>query len=242
MAALSCGTSWSQPLDFPPRARLARMPELLTLDLITADGRPLVHKFYRHENDSDSLLVTFPGNHYGIDGPLLYYPSEQLRFEGWDTLAVSYGFQTARKEPFEEGLDGLLQECQFAVRAALESRDYSRVGLVGKSLGAAVVAHLCATDPDLAAVRSGYLTPALGTPFFDPLFKSTAQPAFVAVGTADRFYSADSMEALQSARPFELTLVEAADHSMNVPGDLSASLAAVERVVGDLHSFLTGGT
>lgn len=218
------------------------MYELANLDLKTADGRPLIHKFYRQSEIARGLLLIFPGNHYGVDGPLLYYPNELLRDRGWDTLAVSYGFQSAGKEPFEEGLDVLLDECRSAAQAALRVREYPRVGLVGKSLGAAVVAQLCANDRSFAEARAGYLTPALGTPFFDPLFIETSQSAFVAVGTADRFYSSETLEELQSKKPFKLALVEGADHSMNVSGDLAASSESVRKVVEALLAFLQNGT
>jgi hypothetical protein len=216
--------------------------ELVNLDLKTVDGRPLIHKFYQQSEMVKGLLLIFPGNHYGVDGPLLYYPGELLRDQGWDTLAVSYGFQTAGKGPFEEGLDVLLDECRSAAKAALDVRDYPRVGLVGKSLGAAVVAQLCVGDQGFSEARAGYLTPALGTPFFDPLFIETSQSAFVAVGTADRFYSSEALEELRSKKPFELALVEGADHSMNVSGDLAASTESVRKVVEGLLTFLTNGT
>ena len=217
------------------------MHELMNLNLQTADGRPLIHKFYRQSDAAAGLLVVFPGNHYGVDGPLLYYPCELLRDHGWDTLAVSYGFQTAGKGPFEEGLDVLLAECKSAAQAALNVYRYPRLGLVGKSLGAAVVAHLCANEPEFSAARAGYLTPALGTPFFDPLFLDTSQSAYVAVGTADRFYSSEALEILQDKKPFELALIESADHSMNVPGDLAASTESVRKVVEGLLTFLQDG-
>jgi len=218
------------------------VPELVNLDLKTADGRPLIHKFYRHAEEVIGLLVVFPGNHYGVDGPLLYYPCELLRDQGWDTLAVSYGFQTAGREPFEDGLEALLAECKAAVLAALGARDYPRLGLVGKSLGAAVVAQLCAFEPEFSNARAGYLTPALGTPFFDPLFLKTKQSAYVAVGTADRFYSPEALKTLQGNKAFDLTRVDGADHSMNVPGDLEASTNSVRKVVNGLMTFMQDGT
>ena len=218
------------------------MSEIVNLDLETADGRPLIHKFYRQPEPPSGLLVVYPGNHYGVDGPLLYYPCEILRDHGWDTLTVTYGFQTAGKEPFEEGLEALLSESRSAAMKALVARDYPRLGLVGKSLGAAVVAQLCESDERFLEARAGYLTPALGTPFFDPVFIQTQQPSFVAVGTADRFYSSDAIEALRGQKEFELSLIEGADHSMNVKGDLQASSASVAEVVGALISFLQQGT
>jgi len=213
------------------------MAELISLPLRTADGRPLVHKFYRHPESAAGLLVTFPGNHYGVDGPLLYYPAKLLGAEGWDTLAVSYGFQTAMREPLEEGLESLVLECEAAIRGAMQSRQYPRIGLIGKSLGAGIVAYLCANRSELAAARAAYLTPALGTPFFDPFFVKTSQPAYLALGTQDRFYSAEVLERLRGQRPFELALIEGADHSLDVPGDLSASIEAAGRAVAGLLAF-----
>jgi hypothetical protein len=59
------------------------------------------------------------------------------------------------------------------------------------------------------------------------------------MGTADRFYDPRALERLQAARPFELVLVEGADHSMDVPGDLAASLQALRQVVAAVLGFLT---
>lgn len=226
--------------DRPARDLRLRMHELVNLKLETADGRPLVHKFYRWDTDPVGLLVAFPGNHYGVDGPLLYYPCELLRGTGWDTLAVSYGFQSAMREPFEAGLENLLTECSTAIARAREGRQYPKIGLLGKSLGAAVVAQLCANEPDLADARPAYLTPALGTPFFDPTFIEATQPALLAVGTADRFYSAEAVENLVAQKQPKLILVDGADHSMNVAEDLKASIAAMEQVVQGVLSFMQG--
>jgi hypothetical protein len=78
--------------------------ELVSLGLQASDGRPLMHKFYRQAGDPAGLLIAFPGNHYGMDGPLLYYPCELLQAAGWDTLALSCRFQTAGQELGDEAL------------------------------------------------------------------------------------------------------------------------------------------
>ncbi len=210
----------------------------MVLPLQTADGRPLVHKFYRQRGPTQGLLVTFPGAHYGVDGPLLYYPSLALRQAGWDTLAVTYGFQSAGADLKARDLSGLLQEYRQAVEQALAERAYPRIALLGKSLGTGVVARLCRDLPALAGARAAYLTPMLGTPFFDPAFAETSNPAFVALGTADRFYDPEALERLRAQRGFQLTPVEGADHSLNIPGDLEASIANMARVVRETVEFL----
>jgi dienelactone hydrolase len=212
--------------------------EVQRLPLETHDGRPLANKFYAQEEPPGGLLITLPGNHYGVDGPLLYYPSEVLWDSGWDTLAITYGYQTAALEFSHEVVPGVLQECQAALEFIQSKRDYPRIGLVGKSLGCFVIVQLCSTLEGLEDARCVYLTPPIGTPFFDQLFPQTTQPAHLAMGTADRFYNSQALDDLKDTRPFDLTLIEGADHSMDVAGDLKASLDAMGVVTQAVTEFL----
>jgi acetyl esterase/lipase len=215
------------------------MPDLMRLPLTTADGRPLAHKFYRHTVEAAGLLVMLPGNLYGPDGALLFYPSVFLGAQGWDTLALTYGFQSTMSGAGPESVAASMTECAAAIEAALKGRSYSRIGLLGKSLGCGIAAQLCLSEQALAGARAGYLTPMLGTSLFDPVFAQTRQPAYLAQGTADSFHDAAALEALRETRPFSLTLVEGADHSLIVRGDLAASIAGLERVTREVIEFLT---
>jgi hypothetical protein len=216
------------------------MADRVTLPLKDTKGRPLMHKFYRQERDASGLLVTLPGGNYGMDGPLLYYSSELLQAAGWDTLALTYSFQVEMKSISPDLLPDLMEECRTSITTALAERAYTRVGLVGKSLGAAVVAYLCQTEPSLIDARAAYLTPPLGTPMFDPIFSQTKQTAYLAAGSDDRFYDPQVLEALRVPHLFKATVIQGADHSMDVPGDLDASLEAVKLVVGEVVEFLQG--
>ncbi len=216
------------------------MAERVTLPLQASDGEPLVHAFYRQPAAPQGLLLAFPGVRYGMDGPLLYYAALSLRDQGWDTLALQYGFQREVGD-FDTGkIPGLLQECRQAILSLLGARSYPRVGLLGKSLGAGVAAYLAQAMPELSAARLVYLTPPLGTPLFDPNFVAAPQPAYVAIGTADRYYDETLLEGLRQRRSFELSEIDGVDHSLNAPGDIARSLAAVERVVREAGAFLTG--
>lgn len=215
------------------------MTELVRLPLTTADGRPLVHKFFRHREEAAGLLVVLPGNLYGVDGALLYYPSLILGRRGWDTLAVTYGFQSTMGEAWGDAVAATLAECQAALRAALADRSYPRIGLMGKSMGSSVAARLCSSEPRLASCRTAYLTPLVGSPLFDTLFSQTTQPAYLALGTADPLCDLAALEGIRSVRPFELTLIDNADHSLYVEGDLEASFAALRRVTSEVVAFLS---
>ena len=213
------------------------MPEPKYLDLKSASGKPLRHKYFQQVRDPQGLLVLLPGDNYGVDGPLLYYPGQNLYERGWDTLALTYGYQSEAAPFSTEVISGMLKECEQAVTAALGARHYSRIGLVGKSVGAAVVAVLCETEPLLEHARTVYLTPPIG-PLFDQVFMGTSQPAYIALGTKDRFYSEEGLESLQASRAFSLSVVNDADHSLNIVGDLNRTLGILEQVVDEAVAFI----
>lgn len=214
--------------------------ELVSLKLRSADGRAVPHKYYRQDEAAKGLLVILPGNHYGIDGPLLYYPNRALREKGWDTFALVYGFQSAGETFVPEMIPNLIEETSAAIHIVLMEREYPRLGLVGKSLGALLAAQLCSTQEWLSTARVAYLTPPLGTPFFDQLLKQTQQRSLLALGTSDRFFSQVALEAIRSTRSFDLTLVEDADHSMNIGGEVGPSMDAVKKVSLDVVAFIEG--
>ena len=95
------------------------MADRVTLPLKDTKGRPLMHKFYRQERDMRGLLVTFPGGNYGMDGPLLYYPSELLQAAGWDTLALTYSFQVDMKSISPDIFPDLMEESRTSIATTL---------------------------------------------------------------------------------------------------------------------------
>jgi dienelactone hydrolase len=216
------------------------MVEPLRLDLRASNGKPLVHKYLCQEAAPEGLFFQLPGDNYGADGPLLYFPSRALFSDGWDTFSLRYGYQSAG-EPFNPThIATTVEECSAALEAVLMQRDYEKITLAGKSLGAAIIAVIISMDPALERAHAAYLTPPLGTPVFDPVFVETSNPAYVAMGSADRFYQQEALDKLQEKREFTFTLVPGADHSLWIEGDLEATLEAHGRVTREVAAFARG--
>jgi acetyl esterase/lipase len=216
------------------------MAEPVRLDLSASDGSRLVHKYLCQEDAPEGLFFQLPGDNYGADGPLLYFPSYMLYSTGWDTFSLRYGYQSAG-EPFNPThIAMIVEECTAALEAVLSQRNYGRIALAGKSLGAAIVALILSIDPALSQARAVYLTPPLGTPVFDPVFIETSNPAYVALGSADRFYRKEAFEKLHDKREFSSTLIPGADHSLHIEGDLEATLNAHGRVAREVVEFVQG--
>ncbi|MBM2844519.1 MAG: hypothetical protein HW404_2356 [Anaerolineales bacterium] len=134
------------------------MGGFLPLPLVMQDGRPLPHTFY--EGDGGGLLVVLPGLHYGPDGPVLYHLAKQLQGSGWDTLGLTYGFQAAMAFPWTDHAGETLAECGAALGQVLGRRAYSRVGIVGKSLGTILLVQLCTQGLVPDSARVAHLDPA----------------------------------------------------------------------------------
>ena len=211
------------------------MGGFLPLPLVMQDGRPLPHTFY--EGDGGGLLVVLPGLHYGPDGPVLYHLAKQLQGSGWDTLGLTYGFQAAMAFPWTDHAGETLAECGAALGQVLGRRTYSRVGIVGKSLGTILLVQLCTQGLVPDSARVAHLTPPLGNPAFDAAFTETRQPAYIAIGTRDSFYDETALRSAIGKRPAYLRILEGADHGLDVTGDLSATLRAVGQVVEDATGF-----
>ena len=147
------------------------------LDLLAEDGRPLRHKYLQQPDAPEGLVVLLPGDNYGVEGPLLYYTGQELWELGWDTLAITYGYQSAGL-PFNPlMIADVLGETLRAIKRALAERGYTRLVLVGKSLGAALAALLCQQLYSPAWTVVVYLTPPIG-PIFNPVFlEAPQQPA-----------------------------------------------------------------
>jgi pimeloyl-ACP methyl ester carboxylesterase len=216
------------------------MPEPVHLDLKDSENRPLRHKYLCHTDASEGLFFQLPGDNYGADGPLLYLPARLLFSDGWDTFSLSYGYQSAGKSFAPEHIPAIVGESAGALETVLQGTSYSKVVLAGKSLGAAVIAVLLTMGLELHGARAIYLTPPLGTPVFDPVFINAQAPAYIAMGTADRFYDETGFNELLAKRDFEYTLIEDADHSLYVEGDLQATLSAHERITRAAIAFAQG--
>jgi predicted alpha/beta-hydrolase family hydrolase len=213
------------------------MGEFAILPLESQDHRPLPHSFYRQEEQPRGLVIVLPGLHYGLDGPLNYHVVHRLRERGWDSLGLMYGFQAAMRSGFAERWGETLEECRQAIRTATAARAYPSLGVVGKSLGSSLLAFLATDLAELRQARLAHHTPPLAMPGVEDHLADAAQPMYLAIGSADRFYDRDRLDSLQRRRPMLIRVVEGADHGMDVPGDLEATLHGVRQVVEDTVAF-----
>jgi pimeloyl-ACP methyl ester carboxylesterase len=167
--------------------------------------------------------------------PLLYYPARMLSARGADVLRVDYDYR--HTGPEARG-GAFAADVAATWEAGLAARPYERVTLIGKSLGTLALGQLLATVPNPPPMRSLWLTPLFRDARLRAQAMAIRQPAFFAAGTADPHYDAEALAAVQEATGGEALVIEGANHSLEIEGDVGGSIRILERVMRAIEAFI----
>jgi predicted alpha/beta-hydrolase family hydrolase len=200
-------------------------------------GKTVPNRFFRQEGAARTLAVLFPGLNYSCDMPLLFYPLKLLLARGAEVLQVraDYTVPAYRSLPPEERAAWLAADARAIVQAARLQSEYTRLVLVGKSIGTIALASLAPLEPEAVTI---WLTPLLRNPLVTAAAEQNRGAALFVAGTADDLYDAVALKRIQAATQSEAELIEAGDHSLEIRGDFFASLRALEQVMQAVAGFL----
>ena len=210
-----------------------------TISISGYNGKSVPNVFLQQKESADTLAIMFPGLRYTCDMPLLYYPSRLFAQRGADVLQVNSDYTQPEYQSASQGeqADWLTADAQAALRAGKAQRNYKRLILMGKSIGTLALAHLVSKSIEKGTITI-WLTPLLRQqPLVSAalLFKG---PALYIAGTGDPIFASGPMQRIQDATGAETLIVEGADHSMEIPGDLLQSIQIMERILRGTANFL----
>jgi predicted alpha/beta-hydrolase family hydrolase len=213
-----------------------------SLEIAGYRNEPVSNTFLRQDETAREIAIVLPGVGYTCHMPLLYYPSQVMLALGMDVLWVEYNYirrRDYRALSDAEQKQWLFADVAAACQAALAQRSYQQVTLVGKSLGTTAMSHLLATDAQFARSRQVWLTPVLRNDEVRSQIHHSGPRALVAIGTADPFYDPAYLGDLQAAVRSEVVVVDGADHSLEIVGNVQQSLQVLERVTQAVQVFVS---
>jgi hypothetical protein len=215
-----------------------------TLYIPGADGAPIPNTFYAQEQPGCAhLALLFPGLHYTNAQPALYYTGLALRAAGADVCAVDthYASPAFQSLPDAEQIRRMAQDAEAAWRTVAAQRDYTRITLVGKSLGTLALGHLLASQPVLRGADFIWLTPLLRLDALFAQITAAPQRALFVIGDADpHYHPARLAEAVRLTGGRSLIL-PGAHHGLEVEGDVLASVRQMEQIVRAVEEFVRAG-
>ena len=212
-----------------------------TLAITGYRDEPVPHTFLRQDQAARHVAILLPGIGYTCDMPLLYYPSRLLLARGADVLRVEYAYQ--RREDFtaaapDEQGRRVVADVTAACHAVLAQRDYEQITIVAKSLGTLALGPVLAADPRLAHVHAVWLTPLLRIDHLRAHIARWGGHSLFVIGTADPYYDAAYLAEVQHATRGETIVIEGADHSLEIQGDVLRSLEAMTQVMRAVQQFV----
>lgn len=172
----------------------------------------------QHEGDPSRCAVILPGIRYFSQAPLLWFAREAAQAGGWSVVEVDER-APRDQEPFE----WMRGQAERALEAASSAE---RIVVIGKSLGS--VAATLVSGPAV------WLTPLLNQPEVAGAIASATAPALLVGSTADPTWA----EGAPDNEVVDVLELEGLDHSLQVTGDPTASLAFLGDVSARVGAFL----
>lgn len=212
-----------------------------TLNIVGHRDEPLPHTFLQQETETDHLAILLPGVGYTVHMPLLYYPMQELVERGADVLRVETIY--VKQSGFEELSPAdrarwVFADAIAACSVALAQRPYAHITLVGKSLGTMTMGYLLTSEARLARARAIWLTPLLWNDVLRSQIRQTSPQSLFVVGSADPHYSPAFLSEVVQATGGESIVIDDANHSLEIKGNVLASIQAIDKVMRAVQHFL----
>lgn len=212
------------------------------LDIKGYKDQPVPNTFFQQNQATQHLTILLPGMGYTSHMPLLYYPALIMLDMGSDMLRLEYEYnrrQAFMELPGEERKKWLLTDVTNASYHVLKKGPYKDITIIGKSIGTRAMGYLLKEEDDFKQARAIWLTPVLRSETLREQIKECEQTSLFVIGTADPHYDQTYLDKIQRARKGEVLVIEGADHSLEIKGDILASLGIMERVIRTIQAFVT---
>jgi hypothetical protein len=217
--------------------------ELSSLDVVGYKDQRVPNTFIAQPHPASHLGIILPGYRHSVDMADLHYAGRILLEQGADLLRVEYVYyQTDFVRQPESIQDPWISSDVFAAcNAGLSYRAYTKITLVGKSLGTIAMGHLLA-DSRFQRANCIWSTPLLTIEWLCSRIEQIHPRSLFIIGTADKFYKPDMLQHLANVTNGHALVIESANHGLEIPDSISKSLMALTQIVQALQEFLDENT
>ncbi len=217
------------------------MFEVERLDIKGYSGNKLKNNFYRQLDETRKIALVFPGLAYNSTMPLLHYSVQSILATGINVLTVDYDYSNNPKflkQSLRNRSDWLTGDVEAALKFVTKEENQKVVCLTGKSLGTLALGHLLETHENLRDAKTIWLTPLIKNPELMEQMLSYMKDAIMVIGTSDSQYDIEIIDRLNANTLLGGIVVDGADHSLEIQGDVTKSLRVLMQIVTIIQQFL----
>ncbi|MFW9813343.1 MAG: hypothetical protein ACFFF9_12855 [Candidatus Thorarchaeota archaeon] len=211
------------------------------LDIKGYRGRNIRNSYYKQFTETEKVALVFPGLSYNTSMPLLHYSIEAILASGLNLLTVDYDYSTIpefMEQPLRAKADWMIRDVEAALRIVTEVAEQEVACLVGKSLGTIAIGHILETYEEYRDAKTIWLTPLIKNPELMEQMLSYMKDAVLVIGTKDDQYDSDIIDRLNATTLLSGVVVEGANHSLEIEGDVTKTLRVLMQVVTIIQQFL----
>ncbi|CAN5598931.1 hypothetical protein BH10ACT2_BH10ACT2_00770 [soil metagenome] len=185
----------------------------------------------------ESLIVVLPGGGYGPLAPALRFPILACQQIGnGETIEIAY-LETSEDDPIPTRLQTVTTAVSEQVSAALERSTATDVVVIAKSLGTRLLAAIASSLPQDRRISAVWLTPLFGVDDVCSAAARSGLRSLMVAGTADPHHDQNGFDAVRDALGADALLIPDADHSLEIVGDVFATLDAMRSLTSAVLDF-----
>ena len=217
---------------------------MVSIDQLTIKGykgRSLKNTLFRQSTDTHKAAIVFPGLAYNSQMPLLHYTIKTIIDSGRNVLAVDYDYSNNPEflnQSQKTRSDWLIDDVEASLRVMTDEEKQEVVCLAGKSLGTLALGHLLETHEDLRDAKTIWLTPLIKNPELLEQMLAYMKDAILVIGAKDHHFDRDIIDRLNATTQLGGIIIEEANHSLEIEGDVTKSLRVLMQIVSVLQQFL----
>ena len=202
------------------------------LEYRTMEGMSTKHLLIKHP-EAKGLIVILPGANNLSDIPVLYLIRKGVSDKGYDTLNVDYEGILDRDLDREVLFDRLISMVKGLINQYVETYGETEVSIVGRSLGSIIGARLY-WETENPFKRVAYISPTNLT-----IEELKAGEGLMFTSYADEYMDEAAVEKVKGLEGVDLHVYNGADHSLELDGNLDATIDVIRDVVKRSVEYLT---
>jgi hypothetical protein len=193
------------------------------------------------EQLNKSICIMLPGLGYTTQRPLLHYATSMCFDQNVDILHVNYQFN--KNEHFltcskDEQVYWMYEDVKAVVEEILKGTTYQQCFLLSKSIGTIPMAIESTHKNFIRNPFGVWLTPLLKEENVYETLLKTEFASLCIIGNQDHHFIEERVTALNNNPQITTLIIPGADHSLEIQGDVSASIDAIKIIMESIQEFI----